>query len=152
MVTPRFEIVHTCPDWYDGPRQGIADYEGRPHLFQSEWQAGEAIDADTFLLMPIDRETFQLALESWSIWLRWEAALFRGETSEETHPALPGDRLRHEEVERQLKGRLEIDLSRSVRMRAEFRGTVFPFHGDFHLEVQWKALDGTESNVTHRRD
>lgn len=36
-----FETVHILTDWYDGPRRGIADYRGRPHLFESEWSDGK---------------------------------------------------------------------------------------------------------------
>jgi len=68
-----FEVVHTLTDWYDGPRRGIANYHGQPHLFESEWGDGEYLDADTFLLMPIDPDTFSLALEDWAIWRRWES-------------------------------------------------------------------------------
>ena len=68
-----FEVVYTY-EWYDGPRQGVAKLEGTPHLFQSEWRDGEDMDADTFLLMPIEPDTFALVLEDWSIWRRWETA------------------------------------------------------------------------------
>jgi hypothetical protein len=37
----QFEIVHTIEEYYDGPRRGIANYNGKPHLYQSEWQDGE---------------------------------------------------------------------------------------------------------------
>ena len=46
-----FEIVHTVTDWYDGPRRGIAELHGQPHLFESEWQDGKELDAETFLVM-----------------------------------------------------------------------------------------------------
>ena len=45
-----FEVVYTVPDRYDGPRRGIADYDGHPHLFESEWRDRENLDTDTFLL------------------------------------------------------------------------------------------------------
>ncbi|HEX4607794.1 MAG TPA: hypothetical protein VH092_06270 [Urbifossiella sp.] len=65
-----FEVVHTLPDWYDGPRGGIADYQGYPHLFASEWSDQTHNYADTFLLSPVSPETFTLALEDWAIWRR----------------------------------------------------------------------------------
>ena len=87
-----FEVVYTVTDWNDGPRRGIANYLGKPHLFESDRRGGEDLDAHTFLLMPIDQETLTLALEDWDIWRRWEAAFHQGKTTQEIHPALPEDR------------------------------------------------------------
>jgi hypothetical protein len=72
-----FETVYTVTDWYDGPREGIADFNGMPHLYQ--WQFDNAKDdwADTLLLTPVDEETFRLALEDWAIWVRWEQAFLK---------------------------------------------------------------------------
>jgi hypothetical protein len=136
-----FEIVYTY-DWYDGPRKGIAKYEGKPHLFQSEWQDGECMNADAFLLMPIDQETFSLALEQWAIWRRWETAFHQGKTARETHRAFPEDRGRHEELKRLLASRLVVDPAHAVKMKAEFRVRSDPNwsgHGFRTLEVCWEA-------------
>ena len=58
------EKVYTMPGWYDGPRSGIADYLGKPHVFESLWATGGGgCWAGLFLLMPIDEETFALAME-----------------------------------------------------------------------------------------
>ncbi|AGA28533.1 hypothetical protein [Singulisphaera acidiphila] len=140
-----FETVHTLPHWHDGPRQGIADYRGRPHLFESEWRDREDLDEDTFLLMPIDAATFALALEDWAIWRRWEMAFHQGKTTQETHPALPEDRGRHENLERLLDGRLTVDPARAVRSSAEFRARHTPGWsgcGWRPLEVRWSAPPG----------
>jgi hypothetical protein len=140
-----FETVHTLTDWYDGPRRGIADYRGRPHLFESEWRDGEDLDADTFLLMPVDADTFALALEDWAIRRRWETAFYQGRATEETHPALPEERGRHEDLERLLDGRLAVDPARAVRATAEFRVRPDPEwsgYGGRPLEVRWSALPG----------
>lgn len=137
-----FEVVHTLTDWYDGPRRGVADYHGQPHLFESEWLDGKNLDADTFLLMPIAPDTFTLAIEAWAIWRRWETAFHQGKTSRDTHPALPEDRLQHNDLERLLKGRLVIDRARAVRKRAEFRVGGSPDwngYGCPPLEVRWEA-------------
>ncbi len=135
-----FEVVHTCTDWYDGPRRGVANHEGRPYVFESEWPDGEAWEAETFLLTPIDHETFSLALEDWAIWRRWETAFQQGETTRDTHPALPADRERHAEIERALVGRLSSDPSRAVRKRGEFQVRDDPQwsgYGWCPLEVRW---------------
>lgn len=33
-----FERVYTVTDYHDGPRRGIADFNGKPHLFVSEFE------------------------------------------------------------------------------------------------------------------
>jgi hypothetical protein len=137
-----FEVVYTY-DWYDGPRQSIADFHGNPHVFQSEWNDDEDLYADSFLLLPIDRDTFLLALEDWAIWRRWETAFHQGKAAKDTHPALPQDRGRHEELQRLLDGRLVVDPAHAVRMRAEFRVREDPEssgHGSHPLEVRWEEL------------
>jgi hypothetical protein len=136
-----FEVVYTY-SWHSGPRKGIADFQGKPHVFKSEWADSEGGD-DSFLLMPIEREIFSLAIENWAIWRRWETAFHEGKATKETHPALPEDRQRHEEIKRLLEGKLEIDPSQAIRARADFRDRNDPNwsgKGWRPLEVRWEVL------------
>lgn len=98
------------PGWYDGPREGIADFQGKPHLYESLWDEKSlgGCWTDLFMLTPLDAETFELALEDWQIWCRWEAAFKAGNTTLETHPALPEDRHRHKELKTMLSERFEM--------------------------------------------
>lgn len=135
-----FEIVHTVTDYYDGPRCGIADLDGAPHLYEAEWREESGNYADTFLLTPIDAETLALALEDWTIWRRWEDAFRRGLADQSSHPALPSDRTRHEQLQGLLRGRLMTDAGRAVRKCGEFRTcqsaeSIGP--GSRPLEVRW---------------
>lgn len=114
------ERVYTMTDFYDGPRGGIADFEGRPHLYESEWDDLADNYASTFRLSPVTPEVLALALEDWAIWERWLAAFNAGETTQDTHPALPADRARHEELQRALHGRLQVDPETYVRARGDF--------------------------------
>jgi hypothetical protein len=98
------------------------------------------VDADTFLLVPVDPDTFALALEDWAIWRRWEAAVHRQETTTGTHPALPADRGRYGELKALLSGRLTVDPARAVRKAAEVRARDDPTwsgYGWRPLEVRW---------------
>ena len=122
--------------FYDGPRGGVADFEGRPHAYASLFDESVGY-SDTFLLMPIDDELFRLALEDWAIWLRWESAFRTGETPQETHPALPSDRQRHEELERLIGGRLDPRPELSYRAHAEFR----PKSPGAGLQVRWTRVE-----------
>ena len=74
------DYIYTMWDYYDGPREGIASINGRPYLYKSLWtdQSGEP---DTLLLHPISQEVYELAMEAWSIWQRWDAAFEAGETT-----------------------------------------------------------------------
>jgi hypothetical protein len=94
-----WERVYTVHDYYDGPRAGFADFDGVPHAYLSTWS--NALDdwEPHYRLWPVDAETFALALEDWAIWERWEDAFYAGETPDTTHPALPPDRARHDELE-----------------------------------------------------
>ena len=128
-----FETVHTMTDYYDGPRGGVADFHGTPHIYESQFSDSLNNYTDSFHLSPIPDSTFQLALEDWAIWLRWDAAFKRGETPHETHPALAIDRERHDELQRLLNGKLAIDPSNLVLATAEFRNL------DSSLHVRWSV-------------
>lgn len=54
-----YERVYRITAYYDGPREGIADFEGKPHLFRSERDYGANV---FFYLTPLSEELFQLAM------------------------------------------------------------------------------------------
>lgn len=114
------EIVYTMTDYYDGPRTGIANFQGQPHIYQCLFD--EIIDnySDIYLLQPIDEETFKLALEDWAIWLRWEVAYAAGQSTIDTHPALPEDRVRSIELQKILKECLQVDMPTAIRAHGSF--------------------------------
>lgn len=86
-LKPGYEMVFTVTDYYDGPRQGIANYQDKPHLYKCIFDRAAQDYSESFLLTPLDSETFQLAMEDWEIWRRWEDAFHSGKTDESTHPA-----------------------------------------------------------------
>ena len=142
-----FERVYTMTDYYDGPRGGIASVNGRPHVYTSIFDSSEDEYSDVFELRLVDDTTLQLALEDWEIWLRWEDAHRAGVASLETHPALPADRLRHDEIAPILAARLAALTSPAVRARAEFRPT--PAHENAGrgrwLEARWTMAGSDET-------
>src|SRR5437016_512555 len=113
------DYIYTMSDYYDGPRAGITTLYGQPYAYQSLWTAHGG-EADTLVLQPIDNETFQLALEDWAIWKRWDHAFAAGQTTIETHPALPEERARHNELEIILSSRLTVDSEKSLRARLTY--------------------------------
>ena len=116
-----YETVHTVTRYWDGPRGGVADYQGSPHADEVLFNEKEDDWSSLCLLRPIDQETFRLALEDWRRWLRWRAAYDEGRTSLETHPVLPEDQQRHEEIQPVLEERLTIDPRTAIRARGDFR-------------------------------
>jgi hypothetical protein len=126
VLEPGFERVHTVPDYWDGPRRGVAHFEGRPHLYESDWEDRNGNHSFTFLLSPVDPRLFGLALEAWAIWRRWETAFHQGLTTKDTHPALPDERSRCEELREILERELKIDERNCVRAEGEFRSLDDP--------------------------
>jgi hypothetical protein len=139
-----FEPVFTVTDYYDGPREGIANFAGEPHLFRSQFADLENDELDVFAMSQVDADTFRLALEDWAIWKRWEAAFKAGAVDPSTHPALPEERERHMRIEQELERRLAPAKSSFFLAKGEFRAVV----GDAEspgvirtLEVRWTRVD-----------
>jgi hypothetical protein len=133
-------MVHTMTDYYDGPRKGIADFQGRPHLYESQWDHVVDDYASKFRLSPVEPAVFVLAMESWRIWRRWETAFHEGQTTHETHPALPEDRARSQELDRLLEPVLRIDETNVVWARGEFKvrkDADYSGKGFAPLQVRW---------------
>jgi hypothetical protein len=137
-----WERVHTVNGFYDSPRLGVADYRGKPHIYQSEFSEAEDDYSDRFWLMPIDQQLFDLVMQAWAIWLRWNKAFQAGTTAIDTHPSLPEDRKRHDELKQAIGDRLHADPNRSLVKNARFRSTA---EGD--LQVEW--TDDPNSIASH---
>ena len=128
-----WERVYTISDYYDGPRSGVADFHGKPHIYRCQFDSSEDAYTDRFWLMEIDQELFALIMEDWRIWLRWSAAFKANETTLDTHPALPGERARHVELQHAIGGRANAQPDSSAIQRARFRGGA-----DWNdIEVEW---------------
>jgi hypothetical protein len=142
-LKPGYEVVHTVKDYYDGPRSGIANYGGSPHLYECIFDEQKEDYTDVFRLTPIDTETFKLALEDWTIWKRWEIAFHSGITDHSTHPCLPEDRQRHLEIKPILEERLVIEPTLAISRVGKFEpiGNVLLPKGVMRpLQVKWEEL------------
>jgi hypothetical protein len=78
MIKPGYDKVYTVNDYWDGPRAGIADFNGQPHYYECQFNEAKDDWSDIFLLKPIDSETLQLAMEDWDSWERWDTAYKEG--------------------------------------------------------------------------
>jgi hypothetical protein len=135
-----YERVFTVTDYYDGPRQGVANFNGEPHFYDCVFSDLNDGYSNLYRLTPISTEVFDLAMEDWEIWKRWEHAFYQGITTQETHPALPTDRARHEEIKARLERELTSDLNSCIVRTASFavvgnpqlqKGVIRP------LQVRW---------------
>ncbi|MDQ3366294.1 MAG: hypothetical protein M3680_12790 [Myxococcota bacterium] len=137
-----FERVYTMTDYYDGPRRGIASFDGRPHAYASVFDHVKDGDAEIYELRAVDEDTFARALEDWAIWLRWDDAFHAGLTTIETHPALPADRARHDALAPVLAASLAALPGPVVQASGVFRPSAGHTHGGGGrwLEVQWSPL------------
>jgi hypothetical protein len=76
--------------------------------------------SELFWLTPLDAKTFQLAMEDWDIWQRWESAFHSGKTDHSTHPALPNEAERHSELKRILDGYLATEHDKRIKRDGGF--------------------------------
>jgi hypothetical protein len=135
-----FDIVFTVTDYQDGPRKGIANYRGEPHFYECIFNDARDGYSDSFRLTPLDTELFQLAMEDWEIWRRWETAFHSQKTDRSSHPALPREANRHAELKR-IIDRLLVTDPRKVFVkvgRFEVLGTsTLPKSAPQRLQVEW---------------
>jgi hypothetical protein len=146
-----YERVHTVSDYYDGPREGLADYGGEPHRYKSHWNEAADDWAETFELSPIDADTFRLEMERWQIWRAWERAFHSGNATQESHPGYGGKNARYDELAKLIEPRMLALKPIKARLTAGFRalpGQELPGHMMRELEVEWglppnKSLERT---------
>lgn len=109
------EEVYFVIDYWDGPRQGVADYGGAPHYFRCVFDEKSDEWSDVFILTPLDQNTFHLLMENKQIWERWQEAYESGATTHDTHPALPKDADRSKELDEIITPKIAIDSTAAIR-------------------------------------
>jgi hypothetical protein len=139
-LKPGYECVFTVTEYYDGPRKGIANYHGRPHFYDCVFDESNDDYSDLFQLTPVDTEIFELAMEDWDIWRRWEIAFHTGKADIATHPALAHETKRHAELKMLLDKSLVTDPSKAFAAVGQFEvlgGSNLPKGVYRDLQVKW---------------
>jgi hypothetical protein len=113
--------LYTIEDYYDGPREGFATFEGHPHHYKCVVDESAVDGPESFRLTPIAPEVLPLVLEAWQIWLRWKGAFEAGRTTIDSHPAVPDDKPRQEYLQSVISQCVLSNQSRSFLARAEFQ-------------------------------
>ncbi len=103
------ERVYVELDWYDGPREGVADIGGVPHRFKSLFDEADDEYLGTFVVFPIHSSDLRLELEQWKIFVSWNARYESGAETVASHPGHGGVNSRWDEIDSLLKAsRTEI--------------------------------------------
>jgi hypothetical protein len=92
----RDSLVRVVLEFYDRPRRGIADFDGKPVYFECVFDEGEDEWTDSYRLIPVTGELVTLARERDEIFQDWRKAFDAGAETLATHPARPPDRARFE--------------------------------------------------------
>lgn len=116
------EKVYVENDWYDGPRKGIADFNGVPHRFVAHFDELKGYE-DTFSLFPISNEELELEVEQWKIYVEWNKEYEAGKVGVESHPGHGGLIQRWDELEKLLKQKREFIPPNATLAKAEFGRT-----------------------------
>jgi hypothetical protein len=97
------EHVYVENDWYDGPRAGVANINGRAHRFVSQFDEAEDEYMGTFLVWPIEEVELLLEQEQWRIFVNWNERYEAGLSGVESHPGHGGVNDRWDELNSMLK-------------------------------------------------
>jgi hypothetical protein len=114
------EEVQFVIHYWDGPREGVADYCGTPHYFRAIFDEKRDEWSDIFILSPLEHDTYHLLMESKQIWQRWQEAYETGATTLDSHPALPEDATRRKELDAIIEPKIAIDPTTAIRLRGSF--------------------------------
>lgn len=113
--------VETVEDYWDGPRRGYAFMDGGLVFYDCIWSEEEDAFSDQFFVKPVSADLLVIVRERWSIWQRWERAFTAGETTKDTHPALPADKERNLELRSLLSRVEESTPAGTKKVNGEFR-------------------------------
>jgi len=139
-----FERVHQIWDIYDGVRTGVADLNGAPHYFSSQFDDCDPDHLDSFKLYPVDDEFMRRAQRHWTIFRDWEHQFHSGEAEQKTHPGLGGINAEYDELASWLDHEVKRLSALPMHYAANFR--ALPSQGALprdmlpQLEVAWSAL------------
>ena len=109
-LKPGYEYVFTVTEYYDGPRKGIANFKGLPHSYECVSDQDKDEYSDLYRLTLISDTSFELAKEDWAIRKKWETAFHLGKATLESHPVLPQDRARHQQLRQKRASRTKSEL------------------------------------------
>lgn len=102
-----YERVYAVWDIYDGVRTGIADLDGAPHYFASQFDESADDYSDNFRLYPVSAEFMQRAMRNWAIYREWERQFHSGQVPLATHPGHGGISAEYDELKAWLDNQVQ---------------------------------------------
>jgi hypothetical protein len=117
----QYEQVHVIWDLYDGIRSGIANLDGTPHYFASQYDEGLDDYSDNFKLYPVGPEFMRRAVRNLDIYRAWDRKFRNGETNLETHPGHGGIDAEYDELKSWLDEQVKLLEPLPSLYRAKFR-------------------------------
>ena len=145
-----FERVYTMTDYHDGPREGVADFNGAPYKYRALFVPFDERDFDAFELSPLTPAVFALEAEAWAIWCRFEAACVAvpraSDVPKADWGALPDERARRRELSAAITAATAMALDPRVVCAGKFRARAaaaqlpVPF-SQVPLEVEWTLVE-----------
>lgn len=63
--------VITINDYWDGPKLGLATFDGTPCIYERVFSEDLDDYTDFYDLTPIDKEIVDIVMNDWSNWLQW---------------------------------------------------------------------------------
>ncbi len=100
-------------DYFDGPRSGVAYYKDSPYFFTCIFDDVNDCWSSEYVLSALEPATLALVREFRRIWDR------RRNVEPKSHPALPVERVRANELSEMIKERLESGAA-TITLRADF--------------------------------
>ena len=113
------EKVYVENEWYDGPRKGVANFNGVAHRFVACYQSEKGY-LDSFKIFPISGHELELEIEQWKIFVEWNKQYESGKACLELHPGTGGISQRWDELEYLLRPNREYIPENAVLALAEF--------------------------------
>ncbi len=140
LIAAGFERVHVELEWYDGPREGIADVGGLPHYFQSH-DYSHLGDADEYRVWPASEEALALEREQWAIFVSWDERRKAGAVGPDSHPDHGGIDVRYDELTALLTQHRQVPDS-ARRLLAQWRSVNGARHrtGGVGYRVRWNPV------------
>lgn len=130
--------------YYDGPRSGVAEFDGQPHYYRSIYLDTPHWNPDEyrFELSPVTSDVLTAACEMAAIFERWDT--MRRATpgftyTDEEFGALPEERARYRELEQFLESSYAgAAQARRVLVHGQFRGCESSLS---RWQVRWRLAE-----------
>ncbi len=147
----KYERVHDIWHYYDGVRIGIADLEGTPHYFVSQFDMVANDYSDYFKLYPVEQDFMERAVRMSAIYRAWERKYHEGHVELASHPGVGGVDPEYDELKSWLDAQIVQLQATAGLFTADFRTLpnqdALPTGMLRELEVRWSPSSAQKSEM-----